>query len=144
MRRNLLITAPNYVIMAVTTVFSTLVHGAAFLVFGGGVFLAISRLSADGKLSENDYIAIIVSFVFCMFHCLALVFLLEKKSPARRTYGFSVVTLVLEILIIPVYCLTGLGTYNMPYGFVLLAFAALLFVSLVGNIYCVIRHTLTK
>lgn len=141
---NRIFTTPNHVIMGVTTVFSTLVHGAAFVAFGGGVFLALSILSSRGKLSADDYLAIVITFAFCMFHCLALIFLLERKNPQRRTYGFSVVTAVLEVIGVPTYALFGLGFYNEPYGFVLLIFAVLMFISLIGNIYCIIRHTLTK
>ncbi len=131
--------------MFITTLYSTIVHGSGFLAFGGGIFLAISRLTDKGKLTADNYLAIIIMFALCMFHCLTLIFLLdEKRSFKRRTYGYSVVTAVLEVIGVPVYTLFGLGFYNMPYGFVLLIFAILLFISLVGNIYCIIRHTLTK
>lgn len=143
MRRNLLITVPNHVIMAVTTIVSTLFHGGLFLAFGASIFLSFSALSSDGKMSISDYETLVGLFVLCMFHCLVLIFLLER-SPVRRTWGFSMVTLVLEIIIFPFYTLVWLGVIEGTWGHMFLLPAALMLVSLIGNIYCIVRHTITK
>ena len=141
--KNRTMTIPNYVIMGFTTVVSTIFHAILFLSFGGGLFLLFSRLTAHGKPTVDDYAIVVVMFVFWMFHCLALIFLLEK-SPRARTYGYSVVTLVLEVLVCPVYALVGYVNLGMPYGYIVLIFSAMMLVSLIGNIYCVIRHTIMK
>ena len=138
-----LLTVPNHVIMAVTTVVSTLLHGLLFLAFGGCMFLAITTLGNDGEMSVLDYETIIALLILLMYHCLALVFLLER-SPLTRTWGFSMVTLVLEIVIIPVYASIWLGVVPGTYGYVFIVPLIMMLVSLVGNIYCVIRHTILK
>lgn len=141
--RNRLLIIPNHVIMAVTTVVSTLLHGSLFLMFGGCLFLAITTLGNDGNMSVLDYETIIALFALLMYHCLALIFLLEK-SPRTRTWGFSVVTAVLEVVIIPVYALIWLGVIPGTYGYAFIVPVAMMLVSLVGNIYCVVRHTILK
>lgn len=141
--RNRIMSTENHVIMAFTSILSAIFHGGLFFTFGGGFFYALSVLSKDGELTADDYIAVIIMMALCMFHCFTFACLLEK-SFKTRTWGYSMVTLVLEVLIIPIYCLLGIGFSDMPYGKLLLLFAVMMFVSLVGNIYCVIRHTLTK
>lgn len=143
MIKNKLLVVPNNVIMAVTTVVSTLLHGLLFLVFGGCMFWAISTLGNDGNMSVLDYETIIAFFVLLMYHCLALIFLLER-SPLTRTWGFSMVTLVLEVIIIPVYALIWLGVVPGTYGYAFIVPLIMMLVSLLGNIYCVIRHTILK
>ena len=140
---NRLISTANWVIMAATTVISAVFHGGLFFIFGGGIFLALSSLSKNGGIDADGYSAIIIMFVFCMFHCFVFGCLLERTI-RTRTWGYSVVTLVFEVFAIPAYIFVGSANSGMPYGKLLFVFAAMMAVSLIGNIYCVIRHTLTK
>lgn len=140
---NRLLTTPNHVIMGVTTVVSTIFHVIMFLAFGLGALVFYAITAGAGALGVSDYAVIIMMFVFFMFHMFAVICLLEK-SPVTRTYGYSVVTIVLEVIAIPVYAIVGYVTMGKPFYQVLFVFSAMLILSLVGNIYCVIRHTITK
>ena len=140
---NRLISTPNHVIMAVTTVISTIFHAVIFLAYGLGMLLLYATAEQAGTPTAQDYAVIVMMFVFFMLHAFALICLLER-SPRARTHGFSVVTIVLEVIACPVYALAGYMTMGMPYNRVVLVFSAMLLFSLVGNIYCVIRHTIAK
>lgn len=141
--RNRLISTPNHVIMGVTTVISIIFHAIMFLAFGTGMLVLYLTVENAGTPTVNDYAAIVLMFVFFMFHTFALICLLEK-SPKRRTYGYSVVTIILEVIACPVYAVLGYMTMGMPYSHVVLIFSAMLLLSLIGNIYCLIRHTIAK
>lgn len=140
---NRLLTTPNHIIMGVTTVISTIFHAVIFLAYGVGMLLLYATAEQAGTPTAQDYAVIVVMFVFFMIHMFALICLLER-SPQGRTFGFSIITIVIELIVCPVYALGGYMTMGMPYNRVLLVFSAMLLFSLVGNIYCVIRHTITK
>lgn len=141
--RNRLLTTPNYIIMGVTTVISTIIHAIMLLAFGLGTLVLYATVEGAGTPGPKEYTIIVMMFVFFMFHMFAVICLLDS-SPRRRTYGYSVVTIVLEVISCPVYALAGYMTIGKPYSHILLIFSAMLLFSLIGNIYCVIRHTITK
>ena len=141
---NKIYTTPNHVIMGVTTNYSLIVHGLAFLIFGGGLLYGVLEFYSSAGFVVSEYIAAIIMFWMFMFHTLALIFLLQVNNPQRRTYGYSVVTVVLEVIGVPAYALLGVIGFGEPYIFVVWIFTVLMLISLIGNIYCVIRHTITK
>ncbi len=141
---NKIYTTPNHVIMGVTTNYSIIVHGLAFLIFGGGMLYGVLKFYSSAGFVVDEYIAIIIMFWIFMFYTLALIFLLQVNNPRRRTYAYSVVTAVLEVIGVPVYAFLGFIFLGKPYIFVVHIFAVLMFISLIGNIYCIIRHALTK
>lgn len=141
---NRLMTTPNHVIMGVTTNYSLIVHGLAFLIFGGGMLYGVLEFYSSKGFTIDEYIALIIMFWMFMYHTLALIFLLQVNNPRRRTYGYSVVTAVLEVIGVPAYALLGVIFFGKPYIFVVHIFTVLMFISLIGNIYCIIRHTITK
>lgn len=140
---NRLISTPNYIIMGVTTVISTIFHAIMFLAQGAGMLILYTTVEKAGTPDVGDYAAIIVMFVFFMSHTFTLICLLEG-APRRRSVGYSVVTVVLELLICPAYALVGFLTIGAGFNKVLFIFCAMLLFSFIGNVYCVIRHTLTK
>jgi hypothetical protein len=129
--------------MAVTTVISTIFHAVIFLAYGVGMLLLYATAEQAGTPTVQDYAVIVMMFVFFMLHAFALICLLER-SPRARTHGYSVVTIVLEVIACPVYALVGYMTIGKQFYNVLFIFAAMLLFSLIGNIYCVIRHTIAK
>ena len=140
---NRLISTPNYIIMGVTTVISTIFHAIMFLAFGLGTLVLYAIDEGAGTPGLSEYAVIVMMFMFFLFHMFALICLLDK-SPRMRTYGYSVVNIVLEVIACPVYALAGYMSIGKSFYQVPLAFSAMLLLSLVGNIYCLIRHTLTK
>jgi hypothetical protein len=140
---NRLISTPNYIIMGITTVISTIFHIIMFLAQGAGMLILYTTVENAGTPDVGDYAAIIVMFVFFMLHTFTLICLLEG-TPRRRSVGYSVVTVVLELLICPAYALVGFLTIGAEFNKVLFIFCAMLLFSFIGNIYCVIRHTITK
>ena len=140
---NRLISTPNYIIMGITTVISTIFHIIMFLAQGVGMLILYTTVENAGTPDVGDYAAIIVMFVFFMLHTFTLICLLEG-TPRRRRVGYSVVTVVLELLICPAYALVGFLTIGAEFNKVLFIFCAMLLFSLIGNVYCVIRHTIAK
>lgn len=140
---NRLISTPNYIIMGITTVISTIFHIIMFLAQGAGMLILYTTVENAGTPDVGDYAAIIVMFVFFMLHTFTLICLLEG-SPRRRRVGYSVVTVVLELLICPAYALVGFLTIGAEFNKVLFIFCAMLLFSFIGNVYCVIRHTIAK
>ena len=140
-----IMSTPNHVIMKVTTFFSRVVHALLFLGFGANLFYFIYYFSQHKDIKYGEIIAIAL-FIFWMYHCLSVIFLLEepKVPPFHRTWGHSMVTVVMEIIIIPVYTLLFLGGFSEKYGYMLLICVLMLLVSMIGNIYCILRHTLLK
>lgn len=140
---NRLISTPNYIIMGITTVISTIFHIIMFLAQGAGMLILYTTVENAGTPDVGDYAAIIVMFVFFMLHTFTLICLLEG-TPRRRRVGYSVVTVVLELLICPAYALVGFLTIGAEFNKVLFIFCAMLLFSFIGNVYCVIRHTIAK
>lgn len=140
---NRLISTPNYIIMGITTIVSMIFHAIMFVAQGIGMLVLYTTVEGVGTPDVGDYTAIIVMFIFFMLHTFTLICLLEG-SPKRRSVGYSVVTVVLELLACPAYALVGYLTLGEELNRVLFVFSAMLLLSLLGNIYCVIRHTITK